>query len=74
MGTIHAAKRLTPRLDRVLQFLRRRGATGATTREIVVEAQVCAVNSIVAEIKTLGYQIKCKKEAVSRFRYRLIES
>ena len=73
-GKIHAARRLTPRLDRVLRFLRGRGDLGATTREIIVEAQVCAVNSIAAELKTLGYQINCKRETKSRFRYKLIEA
>ena len=72
-GKIHAARRLTPRLSRVLEFLRSRGAAGATTREIVIEADVCAVNTIVHELKTQGHVITCKMEKVGQFRYRLAE-
>ncbi len=71
-GKIHAARQLTPRLSRVLQHLQRMCEVGATTREIIRSADVCAVNTIVAELKTLGYQITCTREEKDRFRYRLV--
>ena len=73
MGKIHAATRVTPRLKRVLSFLRLRGNRGATTREIVIEADACAVNTTVYELRTLGYVIDCDMETRGRFRYRLLE-
>lgn len=73
-GKIHAATlAASPRLQRVLAFLRERGPAGATTREIVVCAQVCAVNSCVDEIRESGVGIDCTMEGRGRFRYRLAE-
>lgn len=73
MGTIHNAKRLTYRLWKVLDLLRHRGSLGATTREIVRIADVCAVNTCVAELRELGHAITCNHEAKGRFRYFLKE-
>ncbi len=69
MGKIHAAKNLTPRLSRVLLLLQNRGKSGATTREIIYKADVCAVNTCVAELKDMGYNITCNRETVNKFRY-----
>lgn len=74
MGKMHAAKRLTSRLYRMLMYLKDVGDRGATTRDIIINADVCAVNSIAAELKTQGYRIECKRESKSVFRYKLIES
>ena len=68
---MNAATRLTPRLERVLIVLLECGVIGATTRDIVVEADVCAVNSCVAELRTLGHKITCTMEGRGLFRYRL---
>ena len=70
-GKIHAARRLTPRLKRVLYELQLAGAAGLTTRGIVLRADVCAVNSIISELRTQGYKIECEMEKAGRFRYRL---
>jgi len=46
------------RLKRVLRVLRKGGAY--STRDIIRKAKVCAVNSIVAELRDNGYRIGCK--------------
>ena len=48
------------RLASVLEFLKKRGAEGATTREIIEVCEVCAVNSIVAELRACGHAISCR--------------
>jgi hypothetical protein len=55
----------SPRLQRVLAVL----ADGArhTTRDLMLRANVCAVNSCVAEIRANGIDVRC--EAVARGRY-----
>lgn len=61
MGHIHAANPAkSRRLGSVLEFLSRRGADGATTREIIEICKVCAVNSIIAELREAGHVISCK--------------
>jgi biotin operon repressor len=37
-------------------------------------ANVCAVNSCVAELRENGYQIECKQHGHERFVYRLIKA
>lgn len=61
----HATLAKSERLSRVLAMLRRRGGRGATTREIIAEAQVCAVNSIVAEIRANGVDVLCEYEGTT---------
>lgn len=73
--TMHAAKIAdSPRLQKVLAFLRRHGP--ATTLEIVTGCQVCAVNSIIAEIRANGYTVNCQAVKGRRgvYRYELIEA
>lgn len=78
-GHIHAAKLdASPRLQRVLSFLRIRGSQGATTREIVEHADVCAVNSIISELRTAGIEVHCKMDGrspsgASVYRYSLMQ-
>ncbi len=56
---MHSAKiTKSDRLKRVLKVLRRGGAY--STRELIKQAKVCAVNSIVAELRDNGYRIGCK--------------
>jgi predicted ArsR family transcriptional regulator len=76
---MHAAKvEKSERLKRVLQLLRSRGSKGATTREIIEAAQVCAVNSIIAELRANGFHIECRFEqrtdrGAAIYRYTLVE-
>ena len=60
----------SPRLQRVLAALR--GAVRLSTREIIERANVCAVNSCVAELAANGYRIDCTREGAIWF-YRLVE-
>lgn len=61
MGHIHAANPAkSRRLGAVLEFLKKRGDEGATTREIIKTCEVCAVNSIIAELRVAGHEISCK--------------
>ena len=76
-GRIHAAQlSRSPRLQRVLAFLRERAAVGATTREIIQKADVCAVNTIIQELRENGFTIDGEwipaGEAMA-YRYRLVE-
>lgn len=55
---MHAAKiDDSPRLQKVRDFLRRNGP--ATTFRIIEQCHVCAVNSIIAELRANGYVITC---------------
>ena len=66
---MHAARwDRSDRLRRVIEVL----ADGRehTTYEIVHAAQVCAVNSIVAELRANGYRIACQRRG-DRWYYRL---
>lgn len=81
MGHIHAGKHIKPggRYDRVLTVLRAAGRLGATTLEIIQRAQVCAVNSVVSELRAMGYMIDCEPAGKSQdggavYRYFLIEA
>lgn len=56
--TMHAAKiDDSPRLQKVLKHLRRVGS--ATTMEISRACNVCAVNSIIAELRANGFTVDC---------------
>ncbi|CAB4141366.1 Helix-turn-helix domain containing protein [uncultured Caudovirales phage] len=56
------------RLQRVLTLLKRGGEY--TTLEIIQKAGVCAVNSIISELRQNGYQINCQRRADKWF-YRM---
>jgi hypothetical protein len=56
------------RLQRVLRLLLKGGEF--TTLDIVMQAQVCAVNSVVAELRQHGYAINCQRRGDKWF-YRL---
>jgi hypothetical protein len=67
---IHAAPLSSPRLQRVLRLL----ADGRphTTRSIVRQAHVVAVNAVVAELRAHGAEIHCERRRVGdawRFYY-----
>jgi predicted transcriptional regulator len=56
------------RLQRVLDLLKKGGEY--TTLEIIQKAGVCAVNSIISELRQNGYQINCERRADKWF-YRM---
>lgn len=47
------------RLQRVLKVLS--DTKPHTTREIIRKASVCAVNSIISELRDNGYKIECQR-------------
>lgn len=47
----------SPRLQRVLAFLRERGDRGATTLEIGIECKVAAASTYISELRHCGYDI-----------------
>ena len=57
----------SPRLQRVLDYLSDRREH--TTRDIVIGAQVCAVNSCIAELRMNGFDITCRQDMVEGRRY-----
>jgi hypothetical protein len=58
------------RLQRVYKLLSKGGEF--TTLDIIYKAGVCAVNSIVSELRANGYNIKCERRANKWF-YRLVK-
>ena len=71
---MHAARAdRSARLRRVLEVLL--DGREHSTRDLVVAAEVCAVNSIVAELRANGYRILCRQgvdgHGVRRWWYRL---
>ena len=59
---MHAADlQNSDRLQRVLAFLR--DGAEHSTLAIITGAQVCAVNSCVAELRVHGYSITCRQQA-----------
>lgn len=70
-GKIHAAKiENSPRLQRVYELLL---SGPKTTREIVRQADVCAVNSIAKELRENGINVECKPIRKGVFQYRLVD-
>lgn len=59
------------RLQRVLAVLS--DGEGHTTRDLIRQADVCAINSCVSELRANGLDIDCKPEGRGRFSYRLIK-
>lgn len=55
----HATLKTSPRLRRVYALLSDGGPH--TTREIIQEAGVCAVNSIIAELRANDINIDCQR-------------
>lgn len=57
------------RLQRALKFLRR-NRRWVTTREIVHGADVCAVNSIIAELRLNGFAIPSRPKGRGVYEYK----
>ena len=76
---IHAAKvEKSPRLKRVLAFLRERGERGATGREIVHRCDVTGLEAV-RELRANGFMIDAKYERMTEggafvWRYKLVEA
>ena len=56
------------RLQRVFKLLRKGGEF--TTLDVVMKARVCAVNSVMAELRQNGYNVSCQRRGDKWF-YRL---
>ena len=68
--SLHFAKvKNSPRLQRTLSVLLDHHPH--TTRHIQEKAHVCAVNSIVSELRANGYVIDCECIGRGRFQYQL---
>lgn len=65
----------SPRLRRVLEALER-NPKGLTTRGLILEANVCAVNSCAAELRANGVPISCSPVPGAKgvYLYRLEEA
>ena len=68
----------SPRLQRMLAFLRSRGQDGATGREIVVNCEVLNPATYCSELRRNGFNVECSHERTNDngarvYRYRLIE-
>ena len=62
-GKLHAAKvDSSKRLQRVLDVLQ--DGKEHSTADLILRAHVCAVNSIVSELRANGYTIDCRSETV----------
>ena len=77
-GHIHAGTAIKAfgRYDRLLTFLRRH--PGATTREIMLGADVCAVSALVSELRQMGFDIEATFDRVTDekarvYRYAIIK-
>jgi biotin operon repressor len=67
---MHAASlERSERLQRVLWLLL--DGQWHSTLEIVQRAQVCAVNSCIAELRANGIDIECRCVGVGRYEYRV---
>jgi hypothetical protein len=66
---LHAAKLArSERLQSLLAYLTMQGEHGATTRDIVMNANVMAVSTAVSELRANGHSVFCLRED-GHFRY-----
>ena len=71
LGTIKAAKLSnSPRLQRLQKLLS--DGREYSTLDIIHEANICAVNSAVAELRENGFSIECRKMSRNQYLYRMI--
>jgi len=73
----HARLSESLRLQRALRVLEERFGQWVTTRTLVRKANICAVNSVVAELRENGCRIECEqrsKDGQRRFFYRLTKT
>ena len=70
----HASLRRSARLRRTLDVLERRQGQWLTTRDLILQAHICAVNSVIAELRANGCEIECEQrleDGERRWAYRL---
>ena len=73
MGKCHAARlENSPRLQRVLALLQRGGRY--STRDIVIRAEVMAVNSAITELRANGIHVQSECVGRGRWEYWLEQS
>ena len=66
------------RLQVVLKFLKERGTTGATGREIIRHCDITALTATISELRKNNILIDCTRERTSQkgasvYRYRLVK-
>lgn len=66
----NASLKSSKRLQRVFAVLQH--GKPMTTRQIIREARVCAVNSIVSELRANGIKITCSAVTRGRYEYQLL--
>lgn len=73
-ASVHKSERLQ-RVLHLLQWARDIGKPWLSTRFIVQHADVCAVNSCIAELRSSvnGFNVECRKIGKSHFEYRITE-
>lgn len=77
--SLHYAKLAhSPRLQRLLALLQRRGRTGATSLEIAIECRTVAAATCVSELRSNGYDVLAVQErdtdsGAKVYRYRLVD-
>lgn len=59
----------SPRLQRLLAVLQ--NGYWHSTRELILRANICAVNSTIAELRANGFEIECRQVGRGRFEYLL---
>ena len=73
----HAQLSRSPRLQRALRALREAGGW-ITTRSLIRRARICAVNSVIAELRENGAEIACEQRVTKsgrrRWSYRLVRA
>ena len=71
MGKLHAAKlKNSKRLQRVYAYLKR-CKKEKSTMDIIKAANVCAVNSIISELRDNGISIDCRRSG-DKWLYKLV--
>lgn len=72
MGKIHAARlEGSARLQRTLAFLRSVNGDWRSTRDIILGAGICAVNSAIAELRANHISIETRCVGQGKYEYRL---
>ena len=70
-----ASLKKSARLRRTLDVMEWRKGQWLTTRDLIVEAHICAVNSVIAELRANGCDIQCEQQPAEtgerRWAYRL---
>jgi hypothetical protein len=65
MKTFHHSTLESPRLAKLLAFLRQRGQHGATTFEITAECLTTRASSDISELRANGIQVDCSCEGMT---------